>query len=140
MIDKQIISAKAVIFHDGRVLLLEQSNGRWELPGGRVDKKEPVLRALAREVKEETGLDVEVVKLISTHIHKNRHGQDVATLAYLCRPKKKPSEKNIRLSKEHQDWDLVKPGKLEKYKIRPQHRDAIAAGAQEGPQHSAKRK
>lgn len=129
MINRQVISAKAVIFHEGRVLLLEQKNGRWDLPGGRVDKKEPILRALQREVKEETGLDVQVLKLISTHIHENSRGEDVATLAYLCRSRKKPGKKHVMLSNEHDDWDLVKPTKLKKYKLRPQHRDAIIAGA-----------
>ncbi|TNE58090.1 MAG: NUDIX domain-containing protein [Alphaproteobacteria bacterium] len=140
MVNKQIISAKAVIFHEGRVLLLERANGRWDLPGGHVAKKEPVLQALIREVKEETGLDIEVQELLSTHIHENRRGDQVATLAYLCESHKKPSEKNIHLSKEHQYWTLAKPAKLERYKIRPHHREAIVIGAERGARTARKGK
>lgn len=49
---------------DGQVLLVlrghEPAMGRWSLPGGRVEAAEAPTAALVREVREETGLDVEV--------------------------------------------------------------------------------
>jgi 8-oxo-dGTP pyrophosphatase MutT (NUDIX family) len=53
-------SVTAVIRDDaGRVLLMRRSDdGRWDLPGGTTDPGEPPARALAREVWEETGLQV----------------------------------------------------------------------------------
>lgn len=51
--------------HRSRVLLLDnQWNGKHDLPGGGVDIWEPVAGALAREVWEETGLEVEVGPLV----------------------------------------------------------------------------
>ncbi len=62
-------AASAVIFDTGgRILLQRRSdNGRWGLPGGGVEIGESVVAAAVREVREETGLDVEVVRLIGLY-------------------------------------------------------------------------
>ena len=50
----------AVIFAGDRVLLQRRDDtGRWGLPGGAVEPGESVRQALVREVREETGLEVE---------------------------------------------------------------------------------
>jgi ADP-ribose pyrophosphatase YjhB (NUDIX family) len=53
-----------VVFIGGRVLLIkrrfEPLAGRWSLPGGALEVGETLAEGLAREMKEETGLDVEV--------------------------------------------------------------------------------
>lgn len=54
----------------GRVLLVlranEPSRGKWSVPGGRIEPGETARAAAAREVREETGLDVEVGELLLT--------------------------------------------------------------------------
>ncbi len=53
---------------DGRILLQRRSdNGRWGLPGGSVEIGESVCEAIVREVREETGLDVEAERLIGVY-------------------------------------------------------------------------
>lgn len=55
---------QAVIVRDGSVLLARRRNLRgWELPGGNIDPGEAPEAALRREVREETGLDVEAESL-----------------------------------------------------------------------------
>ena len=53
-----------MILDGDRVLLIKRAReplkGQWSIPGGAVDLGETLERAVAREVKEETGLDVEV--------------------------------------------------------------------------------
>ena len=50
---------------EGRILLAENAvpRSRWGLPGGRLERHEEPAAGLAREVSEETGLEVEVVEL-----------------------------------------------------------------------------
>lgn len=53
----------------GRVLLIERGKppgeGLWSVPGGRVELGEAVAEAVAREVREETGLEVTVGELVA---------------------------------------------------------------------------
>jgi 8-oxo-dGTP diphosphatase len=66
-----IVCAGAVVRDEhGRLLLVrrgsEPSKGLWSLPGGRVEPGETPAMAAVREVREETGLDVEVERLLAT--------------------------------------------------------------------------
>lgn len=60
-----IVGVGAIVFDDaGRVLLVERGKppgaGLWSVPGGRLEARETLAQAVAREVREETGLIVEV--------------------------------------------------------------------------------
>jgi 8-oxo-dGTP pyrophosphatase MutT (NUDIX family) len=51
-----------------KVLLTRRTdNGRWCLPGGRMDPGESLAESCVREMREETGLEVEVVRLIGIY-------------------------------------------------------------------------
>jgi 8-oxo-dGTP diphosphatase len=57
----------ALIFENGRILLAERGKeplkGWWSLPGGIVETGEKLAEAMRREVREETGLEVEVMSM-----------------------------------------------------------------------------
>lgn len=61
------LAVSAVIFRDGKVLLVRRARspgrGFYSLPGGRVELGESLHTALHREVREETGLEIEIVGL-----------------------------------------------------------------------------
>lgn len=64
-----VLGVGAVICNDrGEVLLIRRSNapraGEWSLPGGKVEFGETLRAALVREIREETGLEVEALDLI----------------------------------------------------------------------------
>jgi ADP-ribose pyrophosphatase YjhB (NUDIX family) len=52
----------------GRLLLTRRSdNGRWCLPGGHLDPGESAAEGCVREVQEETGLEIEILRLIGVY-------------------------------------------------------------------------
>jgi 8-oxo-dGTP diphosphatase len=51
---------KGIVRRDGHILVLVKQNGILDLPGGRVESGETVQGALQREIREETGLQVEI--------------------------------------------------------------------------------
>ena len=57
----------ALIFEKGRILLVERGKdplkGWWSLPGGIVETGEKLVNAMRREVREETGLEVDVLSM-----------------------------------------------------------------------------
>jgi len=78
-----ITSAALVIDADSHVLLKRDPNRGWELPGGHLDDGESILECAIREVKEETGIEVEIVKFCGiAHDVKNRR----CTFFWIARP------------------------------------------------------
>ncbi len=66
--NRPLIGVGVVVFKDDRVLLIRRGKppreGHWSLPGGRQRLGERVEQAAAREVREESGLEVKVGGLI----------------------------------------------------------------------------
>lgn len=52
------LDTRAAIFRDDKILLVQENNGTWSLPGGWVDVDCSVGENTVKEVKEEAGLDV----------------------------------------------------------------------------------
>jgi 8-oxo-dGTP diphosphatase len=84
------VSVAGVIFDEGgsHVLLIKRrDNGRWEPPGGVLELSETITEGLAREIREETGLRVEIEVL--TGVYKNM-SQGIVALVYRCRAQGEP--------------------------------------------------
>jgi len=79
----------AVIIDGSRVVLVkrrfEPYKGFWTTPGGFVEDTESVEQAVVREVLEETGLKVEIVKLVGVYSDPNRDPRKSVTTAFLAR-------------------------------------------------------
>ena len=68
------VDVRGVVFRDDAILLVkERTDGRWTLPGGWADVGESPAQATEREVYEESGYRVRVVKLLALY-DRNRHG------------------------------------------------------------------
>ena len=53
----QKVTQKVLFERDRKILMMKDTNGNWELPGGTIDFGEEAETALARELKEEMGLN-----------------------------------------------------------------------------------
>src|SRR3954470_8978285 len=79
------VSVAGVVVDDaGQVLVVQRrDNGRWEAPGGILERDETFEEGVIREVAEETGMTVEVERL--TGVYKNMT-RGIVALVYRCRP------------------------------------------------------
>ena len=66
--ERPVVGVGAVIVRDGQVLIVkrryEPLAGRWSLPGGTLELGETLEAGVIREMREETGLDVDVGPVI----------------------------------------------------------------------------
>ena len=64
MNEMPVVGVGVVVIDDGRLLLVERGgeieHGKWAIPGGKVQFGETLVETAAREVLEETGLEIEV--------------------------------------------------------------------------------
>jgi len=58
------VAVRGIIFIDGKLLMIEDKYGEVKLPGGGIDPNEDDYQALVREVKEETGYDVNLETIV----------------------------------------------------------------------------
>jgi ADP-ribose pyrophosphatase YjhB (NUDIX family) len=82
------VRVTGVVIEDDRVLLLNQDTGTgrsWSLPGGKVEEGETLADALVREMREETGLDVEPGRLLYVCDHLPGNGTHVVHLTFEAR-------------------------------------------------------
>jgi len=91
--ERPVVGVGAVIIDGRRVVLVQRAHeplkGRWSLPGGAVDVGETLAEAVAREAREETGLDVQVGQLVGVfdRLHHDDDGRveyHFVLLDYLC--------------------------------------------------------
>ena len=70
------LDTRAAIFRNNKILLVHENNGTWSLPGGWCDVLESVKSNTEKELREETGLNVKAVKIISIQ-DRNKHNKPV---------------------------------------------------------------
>ena len=92
--DHPIVSVGAVVIDGERVVLVKRGQeplkGRWSLPGGVVEAGEALDAAVVREVREETGLDVQVGPVVEVldRINRDETGRveyHYVIVDYVCR-------------------------------------------------------
>ncbi|MFC4560197.1 NUDIX hydrolase [Virgibacillus kekensis] len=60
---KHIVSAATIVTNDkNEILLIKGPRRGWEMPGGQVEEGESLKDAAIRETKEESGMDIEIIK------------------------------------------------------------------------------
>jgi ADP-ribose pyrophosphatase YjhB (NUDIX family) len=95
---------------DQKVLLVRQALGLrlWTLPGGKVKRGESLVKALKRELYEETGLDAQIGSLLGVL---DRRDKDAITLLFAAVPEKtsvKVNQNNKEIEKADYQTSLPK--------------------------------
>lgn len=88
-----VVGVGGVVVHEGRVLIIRRGKeplyGRWVVPGGTVELGETLEEALVREMREETGVLVEPLEVLTVFDRIAREGARVSyhyvIVDYLCR-------------------------------------------------------
>ena len=70
------LDTRAAVFQNDRILLVQENNGLWSLPGGWVDVDLSIGENTVKEVKEEAGLDVNAKSIIAVQDRK-KHNPEI---------------------------------------------------------------
>lgn len=95
-----------------RSITNKSNAGKWEFPGGKIEPGEEFYKALLREVKEETGLTVNVKHVVGV-TESETSKLRIATLIF---EGNKESDQ-ISISEEHDTYSWVKPQELSTYDL-----------------------
>ncbi|WP_433575583.1 NUDIX hydrolase [Nocardia brasiliensis] len=107
----------------GRILMIHRTdNDRYSIPGGGQEVGETVAQAVVREVKEETGIDVEVTQLIgvfSDPAHVIAYDDGEVRQEYSICFHAKPISGELRTSSESKKVAWVEPEQLSSLDVHP---------------------
>ncbi len=82
-----VLGTSIVVIDSGRVLLARRADvPLWVLPGGGVEPREQVSEAAVRETREETGLEVELTRLVGVYFVPTWAPGGVHTVLFAARP------------------------------------------------------
>lgn len=81
---KHIVSAATIVINDdNEILLIKGPKRGWEMPGGQVEEGESLKEAAIRETKEESGIDVEIIKFCGIFQNVSR---SICNTLFLAKP------------------------------------------------------
>lgn len=114
-----IFGQKAFIINNNReVLILKRQNSEvynnlWDVPGGKLEEGNTLLEAITREIREETGLELEkIIAILSTTKFQGQAADNpiIFRNIYLVRAKG-----TVTISNEHREYRWVKAESLHEY-------------------------
>lgn len=78
-----------ILIENGKILLIrrakEPDKEKWAVPGGRIEENETAEECLKREFREETGIEIEPVKLFGIYSDPARDPRKIIGAAYIVK-------------------------------------------------------
>ena len=96
ILNHKLAVAVLVMNQENKILLVEGPNRGWEFPGGYVGVRESIIEAAIREVKEESGIIIQLFDFLGME-------QNLATSTSVVILKSKPVGGELAVSDESQD-------------------------------------
>lgn len=115
------IAVKGIIVFDGKFLIVRRSEnaraeiGYWELPGGRLEFGETTEDALRRELREEVGLEVEILRPMTTWSLIRENQAQTVGITFLCRY----FGGEVTISHEHDEFAWINSDEILGYNFFP---------------------
>ncbi|MFA6064764.1 MAG: NUDIX domain-containing protein [archaeon] len=128
---KKVVGIVEALIYDstGKILLLRRSEnnsiyvGKWQLPGGKVEKNESALQAIKREVREEISCNCRSVKKLReiefSNIFRNKK-ETVKLTVFSC-----DIDGQLALSTDHSELKFFTPKNIPKTRLAPASLRAI---------------
>ena len=110
------ITVKGIVIYHHKILILKRVRpssdglGYWELPGGGLEYGETPHQSLIRELKEETNLDIKILKPVYTFTAIRSEYQTVG-IGFLS----VPTNDHVKISNEHTDYKFVSIDEIQDY-------------------------
>ena len=128
-----MVGCAAVIFESPtrqRILLTRRAdNGKWCLPGGRMEPGESAIECCEREVLEETGLRVRIIKLSGVYTspdwiieYRDGHRHQLVAFSFVC----ETIGGRLTLSDETTEFGWFTPDEIESLDLVEHHPQRIA--------------
>jgi 8-oxo-dGTP diphosphatase len=118
------VGSAAYIQKDGKILVARRhpnhphgGGGMWEVPSGRLEAGESLEQGLAREIMEETGLEIKILAPVSTWCVPGHMIGVVFACDYVSG--------QVRLTSEHTECKWIEPSELVEYMDKPSAVDNI---------------
>lgn len=130
---RKLVVAGLIIADDGRVLITRRKDeqpmgGQWEFPGGKLEPGEAPTAGLARELREELGVEVAVGRAWDV-LHHAYPEFDLLMLVYACRLAPGATPRAVEVA----DLAWCRPAELGGYPILPADAPLVDRLVAEGP-------
>ncbi len=112
-----IVVSGLIVNKDKKFLLTKRvdknshNNNKWQIPGGGLEFGEKPEKTLKREIKEELGVEIKIIKLIPKIFSENFGDYQLIFINYLCQLKNEKS--TIALNEEASEYGWFTPQQAE---------------------------
>lgn len=122
---RMTMSVKCMIFHENKILLLRKKDregiGPWEFPGGGLEFGEDLHDAATREVREETGLAVDLLDIAGLWSYQRSESIFLTGVIFIACAR----TEQVQLSSEHSDYAWVTPKEMVNYQLQDSLQNAL---------------